>query len=202
MEVIRQDNIQVIRIINSVFSSCTYILSDPNSDYVWLIDCGDVEPILAWLEKNRKNSVQGVLLTHIHFDHIYGLNVLLEHFPDCLIYTNAIGEEALQDSKRNMSRYHHHDFQLDKLENVMLLKGGELLIADDTSAISVETPGHSNTCITWMIDNMLFTGDAYIPGLKVVTKLPTGNKVQAEDSLNKILKLAEGKSVYAGHAVL
>jgi hypothetical protein len=47
----------------------------------------------------------------------------------------------------------------------------------------------------------LFTGDAYIPGVKVVTTLKGGDKVKAAESVERILRLAEGKTVCAGHEV-
>ena len=92
--------LSIFHITNSIFNSRTYILSD-DSDKVWLVDCGDVEPLLS-IVGSRK--VEGVLLTHAHFDHIYGLPSLLERFPDVLIYTNEWGKRALADAKLNMSR--------------------------------------------------------------------------------------------------
>ena len=47
--------------------------------------------------------------------------------------------------------------------------------------------------------SVLFTGDAFIPGEKVVTTLPGGDKVLAADSLSRILKMAEGRELYPGH---
>ncbi|MCE5174409.1 MAG: MBL fold metallo-hydrolase [Bacteroidales bacterium] len=49
--------------------------------------------------------IKGVLLTHAHLDHIYGLPELFERFPDCLLYTNDFGMKTLADDKLNMSRY-------------------------------------------------------------------------------------------------
>jgi glyoxylase-like metal-dependent hydrolase (beta-lactamase superfamily II) len=48
-------------------------------------------------------------------------------------------------------------------------------------------------------DESVFTGDAYIPGIAVVTNLPKGNKEQAKQSVQKILDLASYKTIYPGH---
>lgn len=40
----------------------------------------------------------------------------------------------------------------------------------------IETPGHCPSCLTYYTDNYIFTGDSYIPNVKVVTKLPYGDK--------------------------
>ena len=47
-------------ITNSIFNSRTYILSD-GSDKVWLVDCGDGEPLLPIVGRKR---VGGVLLSY------------------------------------------------------------------------------------------------------------------------------------------
>jgi len=57
-----------------------------------LVDIGDYAEIKEhFLEQY---SLQGVFLTHTHFDHIYGLNELLEDYPDVPVYTNAFGKKG------------------------------------------------------------------------------------------------------------
>ena len=94
---------QIDRIINSVFTSNTFVLTDEGSQDCWLVDVGDIEPILKAVENRR---VKGVFLTHTHYDHIYGINKLVERFPECTIYTSQHGKEGLFSDKLNFSRYH------------------------------------------------------------------------------------------------
>lgn len=61
----------------------------------------------------------------------------------------------------------------------------------------IPTPGHNPSCLTFMIDQMIFSGDSYIPGVKTVTNLPGGNRAQAEESIRKILSF--GGTIYPGH---
>lgn len=64
------------------------------------------------------------------------------------------------------------------------------------------TPGHENSCLSFVIDNMLFTGDSYIPGVNVVTILPRSNKEEAAFSLDRLRKLEEsGFIICPGHLV-
>ena len=65
----------IVQIVNSIFSSNTYILSHTDSCRVWLIDIGDIEPVIARLLPGQQ--IQGVFLTHTHFDHFYGINRLI-----------------------------------------------------------------------------------------------------------------------------
>ena len=166
---------------------------------VWLVDCGDVGPLLPLL-KGKK--VKGVLLTHAHFDHIYGLNELLRRFPDVMVYTNGCGRDTLLDARKNMSFYHETPFVFEYPENIRLVKDGEEIeLSQGLKAKVVSTPGHHPSCLTFIVDDAVFTGDSYIPGTKVVTNLPKGNKSQAQESVEVIMELAQGRVVYPGHYI-
>ena len=162
------------------------------------MDCGDVEPIL---DKIEGREIAGVLLTHAHFDHIYGLPELIKRFPNCKIYTNAIGRETLADARLNMSLYHETPLTVEGPQVQICSEGEEISLYDNVTAKVYETPGHHPSCLTFRIDNYMFTGDAYIPGVKVVTNLPKGNKKLAQESMERILKLSEGKKIRPGHFV-
>ena len=97
----------VIRqVVNSVFNSCSYIISHDGGS--WIVDCGDVDHILPCIE----GRVEGVLLTHAHFDHIFGLNNLLAIFPAIPVVTNQAGKNALLNEKLNFSKYHDNIISL------------------------------------------------------------------------------------------
>lgn len=100
--------VEVSYIVNSVFTSKTYYLSIQSSPDVWLVDCGDVDVLDHDLEnlKGEGFVVKGVLLTHTHYDHIYGLPRLRDMFSEVRVYTNEEGRVALANERINMSRYH------------------------------------------------------------------------------------------------
>lgn len=159
-----------------------------------LIDPGDI-----W---DGFNGVSKVLLTHAHFDHIYGLNELIRVSPEAKVYTNEIGKEMLLSARKNMSLYHETSFVFEYPDKIVLVEDGEEVdLGNDLTSKAIFTPGHNPSCITWIIDDVLFTGDSYIHGIKTVTNLPGGNKKQAEESLALIKKLAVGRTFYPGHKV-
>lgn len=189
--------LKVDYIVNSFFDSITWLLSNEGSSWVWLVDCGDVEPIT---EKLGGKNLAGVLLTHAHFDHIYGLPEILVRYPNCKIFTNEIGRETLADAKLNMSLYHETPLTIECQQiTTICCEGDEVELFDNKKARVFETPGHHPSCLTFMIEDNLFTGDAYIPGIKVVTNLPKGDKKQAQESLERIKTLAEGMIIRPGH---
>ena len=185
-------------IVNKVFTSRTYILSKEGIDRIWLVDCGDVDRAL---EHYPGKSVEGVLLTHTHSDHIYGLNRLMERFPDVMIITNEYGYGALVSPKLNISRYHseYDDIILSDRSNVIIVSEEvELEVLGETCEV-FETPGHDPSCLCFRIGHALFTGDAYIPGVKVFTGFPYSDKKQAAESLQRITSHISGITVFPGH---
>ena len=194
---------KVSNIVNTVYASRTYVLSQEGNPYVWLVDCGDVPPIVDLLSslEDCPFEIKGVLLTHAHYDHMYGLPKLTKLFPSLMVYTNEIGKKALASERLNFSRYHEDPINYITGKVVICGEGDEIELFDGVKAIVHYTPGHNPACLTYEVSNYLFTGDSYIPGIKVVTNLPGGDKTLAAESLEKILQLAEGKILCPGHVV-
>ena len=63
--------IQFARLVNTQFTSNTYILSKEDEKAVWLVDPGDIQHVWQWMQAHGKSEVLGVLLTHGHFDHLF-----------------------------------------------------------------------------------------------------------------------------------
>ena len=189
-------------ITNTVFSSRTYWLADKENSIAWLVDCGDVERVLKQLPQHIE--VVGVLLTHVHYDHIYGLNFLIEKMPKCRVYTNSIGKTALVDPRHNFSRYHIDvdDFIFKYPDNVVVVDEGDKVELFDTVFAGVYyTPGHDDTCLCYSVDDKLFTGDALIPGIKTVTTFPHSDKKKAYESEKHIKQILDGKTICPGHTI-
>ena len=189
--------IHVERIVNSIFESNTFVVSYDGSSDIWLVDVGDMDKVLDILPPGA--DVKGVLLTHTHFDHIYGMNLLHKSFPRCRLYVSRYGKDDLYDDKKNFSRYSEQSITYDGKDVVEIDDGEILTIYPGIEVIAFVTQGHSESSMTYVLDNYVFTGDAYIPNVKIVTKLPGGNRMLAKQSLELILKLAKGRTVCAGH---
>lgn len=174
--------------VNSLFNSMSYAFSRV------LVDPGD--------EWEGFKNVSVVLLTHAHFDHIYGLNELFEISPKAKVYTNPYGYEMLLHSANNLSHYHETPFVFEHPEAVVIVKDRQAIdLENGRVAIAVFTPGHNPSCISWVVDNLVFTGDSYIPGIKTITYLPKGDKIQAKESEALIKRISKDKIILPGHNV-
>lgn len=90
-------SIDVLSSVNNCFSSVSYVIKEHT-----LVDPGDFKTFYA--------NIDIVLLTHSHFDHIYGLNDLFKSSPNARVYTNSFGREMLLNAKKNLSFYHEKPF--------------------------------------------------------------------------------------------
>jgi len=173
---------------NSLFDSVSYRLGK------CLVDPGD-----CWM---GFEGVAMVLLTHGHFDHIYGLNDVLTVSPGAVVYTNAAGREMLLNAKKNMSFYNESPFVFEHPDHIVEVEeGDEFDLCNGLTAKAVFTPGHNPSCITWVLGDAVFSGDSYIPGVKTVTNLPGGNRSQANESEELIKQLAIDRTIYPGHKI-
>lgn len=188
----------VIRqVVNTVFNSCSYVLSQDTTS--WIVDCGDVDRLLPLIG----GRLCGVMLTHAHFDHIYGLNRLASLFPGISILTNEAGREGLLSDKLNFSRYHETPFTLDNPDLIKIVADGqEVALGDGLTARAIYTPGHGPDCVTWQVQDAFFTGDSYIPGVKTVTNFPHSDRELARKNRERIKLMAEHGKVYPGHPSL
>lgn len=182
--------------VGQVMGSVVYALSDVISNDYYLIDIGDFDAAQSLLP--TRANVQGVFITHGHHDHIFGINKLKEAFPECVVYASEECARMLASAKANLSMY--LEIPMEYSGEVTILHDGDVVsLFDGVSLTTIATPGHNPSCLCFEVGDYLFTGDSYIPGVKVVTNLPGGSKRQAQESVEKILELAEGKKVCSGH---
>ena len=185
--------------VGQVMGSVVYALSDGISHDYYLIDIGDFDTAQSLLPEDA--IVRGVFITHGHHDHIFGINALKEAYPDCVVYASEECARMLASAKANLSMYLEMPMEY-KGDVFILHDGDQIPLFDDIVLTVITTPGHNPSCLCFMVGDYLFTGDSYIPGVKVVTNLPGGNKRLAQESVEKILKLVEGKVICSGHEVV
>ena len=108
----------------------------------------------------------------------------------------------MASDRLNLSRYHGNSVVIDGSRVCVCREGDVIPLFKDTVATVFETPGHHPSCLAYIVDDYLFAGDAYIPGKKVVTNLPGGDKVLAAESVERILRLADRKAICPGHGAI
>ncbi len=187
---------QVRRFEHPDFTSNTFLLQSDLGPDAWLIDAGEVREILNLKDLN----LRGIFLTHAHYDHIFGLNTLISKFPDVMIYGSSFTLESLKNPKQNLSFYHEIPIEVHHAHVSILREGQSVMLSNNSNLRVLETPGHNPGCLSFILGDILFSGDSFIPGHPVITKLKGGNKELNSISLKKIEALIDqGMHIYPGH---
>lgn len=182
---------------NQLLHSCSYII---DGDFLILIDPGEFNPLIDYVKDSGKN-LRAILLTHCHADHIYGLEKIFDLYPDLPVYCSYSTSIGIYNNKQNLSfTLPDSPINISKSLNIKILAEGEFKI-DDLKVKVLETPGHSDDCLSYIIGSHIFTGDSYIPFSKVFTKWPRSQKALATENEAKLKSLVEEYAliVHPGH---
>ena len=160
-------------------STYTYIISSGKGRESLIIDpvIENTDKYLKVL-KNLDLKLVKVIDTHIHADHISGLNELSKR-TKC---SKIMGEH----SSSEVVDIHAKDNEKIKIENIEL--------------ISIYTPGHTDCSYSFLMNDRVFTGDTLLINGTGRTDFQNGNVLdQYESIFNKLLKLPEKTLVYPAH---
>lgn len=172
-----------------------YLLSSDNSAIV--IDPGkyskQAEDFL--LENSSKKRI--ILLTHAHFDHIGGADLLRKN-TDTKIAIGEFDAPALKDGAVNLSdAFHAHVAPFDA---DILLKDGEMLKIGDTEVTVIHTPGHTVGGVCFYINGELFSGDTLFYESIGRTDFPGGSFGELNNTIMKLYTGFDDETIiYPGH---
>lgn len=185
-------------IVNSHINSNTYILFKKEYKNCIVIDPGfSILKIIEFLNSNSLN-VQYILLTHEHFDHVYGVNKLFDLF-DAEIISSTECSKRVVDSKTNLS-FFYVSKNLNVYRPNKILKDKETICFLDENIKMLTTKGHSDGSVCYIINDYLFTGDTILKDEKIITKLPTGNTTSLKKSIYKLANNIKFRiKIFPGH---
>lgn len=147
--------------------------------------------------KNKKLKIQGILLTHLHFDHVYGC-AELESFMDTPIMA---GKEDIEISDVLISSAVRYGLpKVDEFHPVPLAEGIHKFGSIEVDVRHV--PGHSPGSLAYYIkdENIVFTGDVLFYRSIGRSDLPMGDfELLAKSIREKLYTLPENTVAYCGH---
>ena len=159
-----------------------------SDNYIWcvardgeaiIVDPGDATPVLNYLDSHQL-KLNAILITHHHYDHVNGIELLCQQYPDAQVYgphnqINGITQR---------------------------LSHGQSITLFDHKIDIIAVPGHTLDHIAYYIsDNLpkplLFCGDTLFAG--GCGRLFEGTAEQMMASLGLIAALPADTAVYCAH---
>lgn len=172
----------------------TYLLWQ--DEHVLIIDPGSASLQLMQAIDAKQGIVDGIVLTHGHFDHIGGVDALVEKYH-CNVYINEWDLQMLKDSYLNASACMGLPEVIVKADAICL-NAGEHTIGSFAFRF-LYAPGHSDGCAMILWDNNLFSGDVLFAGSIGRTDLPGGNLGKMMNSLKVFATMDPDMKIYPGH---
>ena len=168
----------LIEIIPCLSDNYAYIIRDEHTNKNILVDAPEHEPIERYLDE-KALSLDFILITHHHSDHIDGINYLKNKYSPKII-------GASRDKQR-----------LPPLD-IEVQEGNELSIGSKTFNI-YDVDGHTVGHIAYALleDKALFTGDSLM--VMGCGRLFEGTPDDMWKSLTKLKQLPKDIMIYSGH---
>lgn len=184
-------------VIGSVQTNCYFVYREGTSDVIFF-DPADKGDYIYETLKDKGFHVKGILLTHAHFDHIWGCNKLRE-LSGAPIYAYEAEKVLCEDAVTNVSEQVGRPYTV--IPDRYLKDGEEITVADMTCRL-IATPGHTvgSCCYYFEEDGLLIAGDTLFQESVGRTDLPTGSAGTLVRSIkDKLFTLPDDTKVYPGH---
>ena len=168
----------LIEIIPCLSDNYAYLIRDEKTNKNILVDAPEHGPIETYLDK-KAMSLDAILITHHHNDHIDGINYLKTKYSPKVI-----------GAKRDKHRLPPLDIEVEE--------GKELKIGSKTFEI-YDVDGHTIGHIAYglMEDKALFSGDSLM--VMGCGRLFEGTPEDMWKSLKKLKQLPKDIMIYSGH---
>ena len=176
--------------VGQLMTNC-YIVWDEHTKNAAIIDPGDDGAYLADCLKKNGLTLQYILLTHGHFDHIGGVYELKETCgSDAKIY--------MSHKDLHLEAVFHAAVSLDPAD-VIDWADGDTVTLDSITFQVLTTPGHTPGSVCLIADDVIFSGDTLFQGSCGRTDFPGGSWSDMCASLRRLYELKGNYTVLSGH---
>jgi hydroxyacylglutathione hydrolase len=177
----------------------TYIFRRDGSDRALIVDPGDEPEKLLGAIDALGVTLDGILLTHTHFDHV-GAVAPVARATGAEVWVPEIEAFVLADINSFVPWPGFGPFESYEAEHT--LSGGERLDLAGFQIDVLSTPGHSPGHVTFSIadEAAIFSGDVLFQQSIGRTDLPGGDHATLLDSIRMLVEtLPAETAVYPGH---
>lgn len=177
----------------------TFLFRRDGSDRALIVDPGEEAPKLLGLIEELGVELDGILLTHTHFDHV-GAVAPIAKATGAEVWVPEIEKGVLADINSYVPWAEFGPFEGWEAEHT--LTGGEKLELAGFEIDVLFTPGHSPGHVTFHVadETAIFSGDVLFQGSVGRTDLPGGDPRVLMETLRTLAEsLPDETTVYPGH---
>ena len=142
-------------------------------------------------------TLDKILLTHGHFDHIGAVADLVEK-TECEVYIHPNDLQKLKEGDAMLGRFFGAS-GFKPVHNALTFEDGSVITEGDLEFTVLHTPGHTSGSCCFMIEDAIFTGDTLFRRSIGRTDMPDGDYAAMKRSLEKLYYLDGSYTVYPGH---
>lgn len=182
------------RLVLGDFQANCYLVWGDGSASCAVIDPGQKPEKVLEKAQSLNLTVEAILLTHGHFDHVGGVQKIAEE-TGCPVYMHA----ADYHMKRNLMRTYLYPLAGRDLKGLRFFEEGDEIAAGGLSFQVLETPGHTEGSVCLRCEDVLFTGDTLFAGSQGRTDLAGGDAEKMAASMAKLRELPFAGRIFPGH---
>lgn len=189
---------RICRLTVGPISTNCYIIVEESKKRALIVDPGgDADRIMNKI-KELQVSVEAILLTHGHFDHMLAADTLREKYQ-VKVYLGRDDSELIKNPMENVSGMFGKPMST---HADVLLRDGQVLELAGFEIKVLETPGHTKGGVCYYIEkeSVAFSGDTIFQASVGRSDFPTGSGASLSKSIReKIFTLPEDTQLFPGH---
>jgi hydroxyacylglutathione hydrolase len=187
-------------ILGGYQTNCYVLRQNDAAQDCLIIDPGlEADELIEFIGEQKLQPL-AVVLTHGHIDHIAGVSILRNRFPEIKLYIHKLDANMLSEPVNNLSTMTGVGFTTEP-EDVSLHDGDVIDLAG-VKLLVLHTPGHTPGGISLYSKEagIVFVGDTLFADSIGRTDFPGGSMSQLLNSVRlKLFTLPEKTEVYPGH---
>lgn len=191
-------SITVEKLVLGDIATNTYVVYDNVGGECAVVDPAVSSAELAKIIENKR--VKYILLTHGHFDHIGGVQILKE-LTGAQVVIHKDDAPCLSDGEKSLFLWQYPDLTQNNTEADILVSDGDTLSFGDGHITVMHTPGHTRGGCCYIFNNsrVIFSGDTLFRLSAGRTDFPGGSAREILSSLSRLADLSGDYRVLPGH---